>query len=67
MGSPGIVGPAHVDEPHQELEDLLLEDVRDELLILAKGCQESQNEDLGEKRNFMKSLKQRPVFSDDQT
>ena len=48
---PGMVGSPHVDEPHQELEDLLLEDVGDELLVLAEGCQETKNEDLGERKN----------------
>ena len=53
---PGIVGSPHVDEPHQELEDLLFEDVGDELLVLAEWCQETKNEDLGQRNNRLSSF-----------
>ncbi len=43
---PGIIVSAHVDEPHQELEKFLLEDVGDELLVLAERRQETENENL---------------------
>lgn len=47
---PSIVGPPHVDESHQKLEDLLLEDVGDELLVLAERGQKTENEDLKQRK-----------------